>query len=133
MSIEFIARVTGVDDVDCLVAAVAERADGTGRQLIFQASHEPPDEDDVEDGMDTYCLVTEGQATVYGCVRELTIDGDRMHVVVDPDAVEDLGLEDSSITVQLAVDEQSVEALRDYLRRILAYGREDAHPAVVRL
>ena len=133
MPIEFIARVSGVDDEDCLVAGVAERDDGVGRELIFQASHEPPDEDDVECGMDTYCLVTEGQGTAYGCVRELTIDGDRMHVVVDREALEDLGLDDPSIKVRLAVDAEAIEVLRDYLGRILAYGREAARPAVLRL
>jgi hypothetical protein len=39
-----------------LVAGVAESGDGTGRELIFQASHEPPDDEDAEDGMDSYCL-----------------------------------------------------------------------------
>jgi hypothetical protein len=56
MTLEFIAHVTGVDDTDCLVAGVAESGDGTGRELIFQASHEPPDDEDAEDGMDSYCL-----------------------------------------------------------------------------
>jgi hypothetical protein len=133
MSIEFIAHVTGVDDEDCLVAGVSERDDGLGRELIFQASHEPPDEQDAEVGMDTYCLVTQGQGTAYGCVLELTIDGDRMHVVLDPDALADLGLDDPSIKVHLAVDAQSIEVLRDYLRQILTYGRAGARPSVLRL
>lgn len=87
MPIEFVAHVTGVDDEYCLVAGVAERDDGTGRALMFQAAHEPPDEQEVRLGMDTYCLVTENQATAYGCVRELAIDGERMHVVVSQEAL----------------------------------------------
>jgi hypothetical protein len=59
MPMEFVARVAGVDDEYCMVAAVAERDDGTGRALMFQAGHEPPDEQDVRLGMDTYCVVTE--------------------------------------------------------------------------
>ena len=133
MPIEFVAPVTGVDDEYCLVAGVAEREDGTGRTLLFQASHEAPDEQDVRLGMDTYCLVTENHATAYGCVRELTIDGDRMHVVISQDALTDLGLDDASILVQLAVEPQSVDVLREYLGRILTYGRSDARPAVMRL
>jgi hypothetical protein len=42
--------------------------------------------------MDTHCVVTENHATAYGCVRELTIDGDRMQVIIASDALADLGL-----------------------------------------
>ena len=133
MPIEFVAHVAGVDDEYCLVAAVSERDDGTGRTLIFQAGDEAPDEQDVRLGMDTHCLVTENQGTAYGCVRELTIDGDRMRVVIAPDALADLGLDDAEIRVQLAVEAQSIEVLRDYLGRILTYGRPGAQPAVLRL
>jgi hypothetical protein len=100
---------------------------------MFQAAHEPPDEQEVRLGMDTYCLVTENHATAYGCVRELTIDGDRMHVVISQEALADLGLDDASIQVHLAVQPESVEVLREYLGRILTYGRPDARPAVLRL
>jgi hypothetical protein len=133
MSIEFIARVAGVDDEYCLVGAVAEREDGTGRALMFQAGEEPPDEQDVRLGMDTYCVVTEDHGTAYGCVRELSIDGDRMHVVISDEALADLGLDHGVIQVQLAVPPESVEVLREYLGRILTYGRPDARPAVLRL
>jgi hypothetical protein len=133
MSIEFIARVAGVDDEHCLVAAVAEREDGTGRALMFQAGDEPPDEQEVRLGMDTYCVVTEAQGTAYGCVRELTIDGDRMRVVISDEVLADLGLDHGVIEVQLAVPPESVEILRDYLGRILTYGRPDARPTVLQL
>jgi hypothetical protein len=62
MPIEFVAHLTGVDDEYCLVAAVSERDDGASRTLMFQAGHEPLDEQDVRLGMDTHCLVTENQA-----------------------------------------------------------------------
>ncbi len=133
MPIEFVARVAGVDDEYCLVAAVAERDDGTGRALIFQADLEPPDEQEIGLGMDTYCLVTEGHGTAYGCVCELTIDGDRMNVVLSPDALADLDLDDATIQVELAVEAHAVEVLRDYLGRILTHGRPGARPAVLRL
>ena len=133
MPIEFVARVAGVDDEYCLVAAVAEHEDGTGRALLFQADVDEPDEQDVRLRMDTHCLVTEDQGTAYGCVRELAIDGDRMRVVLAQEALADLGLDDTVIEVQLAVDARSVEMLREYLGRILLYGRPDARPAVLRL
>jgi Immunity protein 10 len=133
MAIEFIARVAGIADEFCLVAAVAEREDGTGRALMFQAGDEPPDEQDVRLGMDTYCVVTEGQGTAYGCVRELSIDGDRMRVVVSDEALADLGLDHGVIEVRFEVPPETVEVLRDYLGRILTYGRPDARPTVMRL
>jgi hypothetical protein len=129
----FTAHVAGVDDSECLVAGVAERGDGTGRELIFQASLDQPDEDDADLGMDTYCLVTEQQATAYGCVRELTIDGDRLRVVLSDDALVELGAADSVIEVRLAIDTSSRDLLRAMLGRILSYGREAARPQVLKL
>jgi hypothetical protein len=133
MPIEFVAHVTGIDDEYCLVAAIAERDDSHGHALIFQAGHEPSDEQDVRLGMDTYCVVTENHGTAYGCVRELTLDGDRMDIVIGDEALAALGLDDPSIHVQLAVEAQSIEVLQDYLGRILTYGRVEAQPAVLRL
>ncbi|MEU0562322.1 Imm10 family immunity protein [Dactylosporangium sp. NPDC006015] len=133
MPIEFVASLAGVDEEDCLVAAVGERDDGTGRALIFQAGDEPPGAQDVQLGMDTYCLSTECQGAAYGCIRELSIDGDRMRVVVSEDALADLGLEDAEIIVKLAADPQTLATFREYLARILTYGRLDARPAVLRL
>ncbi|MFI5908283.1 Imm10 family immunity protein [Dactylosporangium sp. NPDC051541] len=133
MPIEFVASVAGVDEESCLVAAVGERDDGTGRALIFQAGDEPPDAQDVRLGLDTYCLVTERHGTAYGCVREVSIDGGRMRVVVSEDALADLGLEDAEIIVELAADPRALVAFREYLARILTYGRPDARPAVLRV
>ena len=133
MPMMFTASVAGVDDGDCLVAGVAERGDGTGRELIFQASIEEPDEQDVDLGMDTYCLVTEQQGTSYGCVQELTIDGDRLRLLLREGAWEDLGLPDSAIEVRLAVDTHAIDQLRESLRQIMSYGRESARPSVLRL
>ncbi|MFB9449304.1 hypothetical protein Dvina_16985 [Dactylosporangium vinaceum] len=132
MPIEFVASPAGVDEEQCLVAAVAERDDGTGRALIFQAGDDPPDAQDVRLGMDTYCLLTERHGTAYGCVRELSIDGNRMRVVVSEAALVDLGLEDAEIIVELAVDPQSLATFREYLARILTYGRLAARPALLR-
>jgi hypothetical protein len=130
MPIEFAAHLAGVDDEPCLVAAIAEHIDGSGRALMFQAGDEPPDEQDVRLGMDTHCLVTENHGTACGCVRELTINGNQMHVIVAQDALADLGLNHSEIRVQLVVEPHSIEILREYLGRILTYGRPDARPTV---
>ncbi|MFC5006162.1 Imm10 family immunity protein [Dactylosporangium cerinum] len=132
MPIEFVAQVAGVDDEYCLVAAVAEQEDGTGRALIFQAGLEAPDDQDVRLGHDTHCLVTETHGTAYGCVRELTIDGNRLYVTLAEHALADLGLDDVEIHVELAVEPESIDLLRGYLDRILTYGRPEAQPTVLR-
>jgi hypothetical protein len=56
-----------------------------------------------------------------------------LRVVVRPDDLKALGLDDPEIEAVLAVDAESVEQLRQGLRRILAYGRADARPAVIQL
>ena len=65
--------------------------------------------------------------------RELTIDGDRLQVIIAPDALADLGLDDAEIRAQLAVEAHSVELRREYLGLILTYGRPEAQPAILRL
>jgi hypothetical protein len=133
MPLEFTARVAGVDDTDALMAGVAEHPDGTGQQLIFQASLEPPEDEDADLGMDSYCLVMADQRTAYGCLDQVAIDGDVLRLVLREDAPAELGLPDRAVAVTLAVDVASIEALREALRNIVSYGRPDARPAVLRL
>lgn len=54
-------------------AALAEGEDGSGFILMFMAGEEEPDDQEVALGMDTHCLVTAGQGTAYGCVREAVL------------------------------------------------------------
>jgi hypothetical protein len=136
VTIRFTARSAGADeepDYECVSAGVSEYEDGTGMVLIFQCGLFEPDEQNVALGMDTYCLVTADQGTAYGGVAEVTLRDGVLRVVVGTDDLEALGLDDPEIEAILAVDDESVEQLRQGLRRILAYGRADAYPAVVQL
>jgi hypothetical protein len=133
MTLKFTARAASVDDEGCLIAGIAERADGTGRSLIFQADGEPPDQQEIDLGWDTYCLVTETHGTAYGCVEELRWEGNTLRLLLRPGALSDLGLDDMSIEVDLAASDDALEAVREALREILAYGREDARPRVLRI
>jgi Immunity protein 10 len=56
------------DDLNAQYLVLAEHADGSGRRLEVQRSLRV-DAQDHSLGMDTYCLVTEDQATHYGGVR----------------------------------------------------------------
>ncbi|RBQ13950.1 hypothetical protein DP939_43365 [Spongiactinospora rosea] len=135
MTIRFIARVVGVEDGadDCLSAGIAETEDGDGMMFDFQCSLYEPDEQDIALGWDTHCVVTASQGTAYGAVNELTLHGNVLRIVLDPDDLGALGLPDPEIEAIIEVDDEAIEEFRSAMRRILAYGRADARPSVVHL
>ncbi|MBB2744139.1 UNVERIFIED_ORG: hypothetical protein FHR35_003975 [Microbispora rosea subsp. rosea] len=136
MTYRFTARAAGGDeefDEDCRSAGVAEFEDGTGFILIFMSGIEEADDQDVDLGHDTHCLVTADQGTAYGCVREVAVRDDTLRVVLDPAALQNLGLDDPVIEAVLDVSEAEVNRLREMLRSIFSYGRADARPVLVDL
>ncbi|GIH62871.1 Imm10 family immunity protein [Microbispora siamensis] len=136
MTYRFTARAAGGDeelDEDYRDAGVAEFEDGTGFTLVFMSGIEEADDQDVDLGLDTYCLVTADQGTAYGCVREVAIRDDTLRVVLDPAALQDLGLDDPVIEAVLDVPEADVNRMREVLRSIFSYGRADARPVLVDL
>ncbi|MET9064381.1 Imm10 family immunity protein [Streptosporangium sandarakinum] len=135
MTIRFIARAVGVEDGadDCLSAGIAETEDGGGLMFDFQCALYEPDEQDVALGWDTHCVVTANQGIAYGAVNELTLHGSVLRIAFDPRDLEALGLSDPEIEATIEVDAEAIEQFRNALRRILAYGREDARPSVVHL
>lgn len=135
MTIRFIARVVGVEEEagDCLSAGIAETGGDDGMVIEFQCALYEPDEQDIALGWDTHCVVTANQGTAYGAVTELTLRGNVLRVVLDPGDLEALGLPDPEIEAIIEADDESIERFRNALRRILAYGREDARPRVVHL
>ena len=133
MTIRFVARAAGVDeepDYEYFSAGVSENSDGTGFVLLFLCGLDEPDEQDVALGMDSYCVVTADEGTAYGCVTEVALTDDLLRVVVRPDALELLGLDDTEIEATLDVDEDSIDRLRDGLRLVLNYGRPEARPVI---
>jgi hypothetical protein len=135
MTIRFIARAVGVEDGadGCLSAGIAETEDGDGLMFDFQCSMYEPDEQDIALGWDTHCVVTANQGTAYGAVNELILHGNVLHIILDPDDLEALGLPDPEIEATIEADAEAIEEFRKMLRRILAYGREEARPSVVHL
>ncbi|MGW2477460.1 Imm10 family immunity protein [Streptomyces sp. NPDC001665] len=112
-------------------AALAEGADGSGFILMFMAGEEEPDEQDVALGMDTHCLVTAGQGTAYGCVREALLTGNVLRIALAPEALDDLRLTDCEIEAVIKVPAEDFSAFREILAHVLGYGRADALPARV--
>jgi hypothetical protein len=76
-------------------------------------------------------LVTPDQGTAYGGVKEVAISNGVLRVVVADDDLKALGLDHAEIEATLAVDEKSIEQLRQSLRRVLTYGRPETHPVMV--
>ncbi|MYV51345.1 Imm10 family immunity protein [Streptomyces sp. SID3212] len=135
MTYRFTAHVVcGLDDQGCCpTAGVAESDDHEAFSLLFMCDFGEPDAQEVSLGMDTHCLVTPDQGTAYGCVREVELDGDVLRVTLDPSSLDDLGLADPVVEALLRAPAADVARLREVLRRVLAYGRPDARPAVVGL
>ncbi|MFE0930848.1 hypothetical protein ACFW4O_38120 [Streptomyces mutabilis] len=134
MTYRFTARVatTEIDPEGYFTeAALAEEADGSGFILMFMAGEDDPDDQEVALGMDTHCLVTAGQGTAYGCVREAVLTDNVLRVSLDPDALEDLRLSDSEIEAVIEAPDEDVVQFREVLAQVLAYGRADAVPVRV--
>ncbi|MET9143573.1 Imm10 family immunity protein [Streptomyces sp. NPDC004042] len=134
MAYRFTARVVcGLDDPeadDCVMAGVAESEDAEAFSLLFMCDVEEPGAQETALGLDTYCLVTPGQGTAYGCVREAVLSGDVLRVTLDPASLEDLGLSDPVVEVLLRAPEADVARMREVLPRVLGYGRPEARPEV---
>ncbi|MEV5795971.1 Imm10 family immunity protein [Streptomyces sp. NPDC052192] len=112
-------------------AALAEGEDGSGFILMFMAGEEEPDGQEVALGMDTHCLVTAGQGTAYGCVREAVLTGNVLRVSLDPGALEDLRLTDSEIEAVIEAPAEDIILFREVLPQVLGYGRANAVPTRV--
>ncbi|MGK5631846.1 Imm10 family immunity protein [Streptomyces sp. URMC 123] len=134
MTYRFIARAarTEIDPEGYFTeAALAEREDGSGFILMFMAGEDDPDDQEIALGMDTHCLVTAGQGTAYGCVREAVLRGNVLHVSLNPDALDDLRLDDSEIEAVIEAPAEDLAQFREVLAHVLNYGRADAVPSRV--
>jgi hypothetical protein len=134
MTYRFTARVATTEldpDGYFTEAALAEGEDGSGFILMFMAGEEDPDDQEVALGMDTHCLVTAGQGTAYGCVREAVLTGNVLRVSLHPEALEDLRLSDGEIEAVIEAPAEDVLLFREILAQVLAYGRADAVPSRV--
>ncbi|GGS72822.1 hypothetical protein GCM10010222_12050 [Streptomyces tanashiensis] len=107
-------------------AALAESEDGSGFIMMFMAGEEEPDDQEVALGMDTHCLVTAGQGTAYGCVREAVLTDNVLRVSLDPEALEDLRLTDPEIEAVIDAPAEDIRQFREVLAQVLRYGRVDA-------
>ncbi|MFJ9809484.1 hypothetical protein ACIRTB_14780 [Streptomyces sp. NPDC101158] len=131
MTYRFTARTASTEidpDGYFTEAALAEGEDGSGFILMFMAGEEQPDDQEVALGMDTHCLVTAGQGTAYGCVREAVLDGNVLRISLDPEALESLRLDEGEIEAVIEAPAGDLTRFRQVLAQVLTYGRTDAMP-----
>ncbi|MEV7106670.1 Imm10 family immunity protein [Streptomyces atroolivaceus] len=107
-------------------AGVAEEDEGFF--LLFTSAVGEPSAQDISLGLDTYCVMTPDQCTAYGCVREVILTDTLLTVSLAPGCLDDLELEDAKIEAVLDVSAESVDAMREVLAKVLAFGREEARP-----
>src|ERR687895_263749 len=92
-----VLRDAGEDDADVYVVGIRETTDEDSWSLLFiefdEDEYEDEDPEDIDDGMDTYCLVVDpGQATHYGGVIECEITGNELRLVLTEDAASTLDM-----------------------------------------
>jgi hypothetical protein len=127
-SLPRVLRDAGEDDGDVYVVGVRETTDPESWSLLFMECYDADDEQEVELGMDTYCLVVDpGQATHYGGVRECAVRDRELRLVLKQDAAAALGLPVEQRFV-LDLPAHQLELLGRGLRRVLTSGRRDAVP-----
>jgi hypothetical protein len=124
-----VLRNAGEDENDHgYVVGVQESMDPESWSLMFMASNDAADEQEISLGMDTYCLVVDpGQWTVYGGVVECDLSDDRLILRLTERAAEQLQTP-TEMSFGLALDSTKLEVLRRGLRRVLTSGRANAVP-----
>ncbi len=86
------------DDLNAQYLVLAEGADGGGHRFEVHRSLRVDDQD-LSLGIDTYCLVTEEQATHYGGVLDWRIEGSTLHVELTQEANRVMGMSGLRITL----------------------------------
>jgi hypothetical protein len=118
----------GEDDGDVYLVGIREAGTPDSWSLLFMECYDAEDPQEIDLGMDTYCLVVDpGQATYYGGVRECELGGGRLRLALTEEAASSLGMPvDTSFDLDLTP--QQVGQLGRGLARVLTSGRADAVP-----
>jgi len=110
------------------MVGIRESASPNAWSMLFQECLDEDDEQEIELGMDTYCLVVDpGQRTVYGGVLAYQIEADRLRLVLSEKTAEVLGLS-AELTFSLRLAPDVINMLSKGLERVFTSGRPDAFP-----
>jgi hypothetical protein len=114
-------------ETDTFIVAFGENADGSGQYLAFQTRLAAYDDQDVAQGMDTYCLVNDMGACVYGGVAAYRFTRRALSLQLDERASKMLGVGRRYI-VGLHTDADEWEAVRAGLERVFDRARPGTTP-----
>lgn len=122
----------GEDDSGGYVIGVRESVSAQSWSLLFmECTDEDLDDEEIDLGWDTYCLVVDpGQATYYGGVLECRVTDGQLHLKLTADAADTLGLP-TDVTFALDLPADRVSLLKRGLTRVLTSGRADAQPTTL--
>lgn len=116
------------DDSDVYMIGIRE-ADAPGSwSLLFMEPCDAEDPQEIQLGMDTYCLVVDpGQATCYGGVRECQLGGGQLRLTLTTEAAVTLSMPvDTRFILELTP--QQADQLGRGLARVLTSGRAGEVP-----
>jgi hypothetical protein len=105
-------------DVEVTGAALAERPDSSGWNLVFQRSNSFTDSDR-RSGTATYSITNEAGVTVYGGVTSWKVDGSNLNLALGSDAGSQLGLP-ADVAIALGVEAARIADLSTTLADVLA-------------
>lgn len=121
------------EDDEALEVGIAWVDDaGAQRSLVIQRSTYQPDEQEVQCGMDSYCVSNEQGLTVYGCLRRVRLDGSLLTFEFIAEDAEILAF---STSVELDLSGVGVDKvhLSTKLGEILDWGSRGKRPELVGL
>jgi len=121
------------DDETLEVAIAGVDESGVQRTFSFQrSSFEEPDEQDVENGMDSYNISTERGATVYGGLQTVRLIGLQLSLDFVPEDAQALGIV-APVEVDLGGAEVNIVDFSTKLRNILEWGAAGKRPEITGL
>jgi hypothetical protein len=130
--VRYVATSVGIEDSmddDFMDVWLSERPDGTGRSLSFQRTLHEVEQDDVDMGMDSYCVSADSGASVYGALLAVRRDGRVVTFSFVPEDAQLLRV-DETVEVEIDVDDLMLETVMDGLRKVLLWGREASIPSL---
>ncbi|MEV6240821.1 Imm10 family immunity protein [Lentzea sp. NPDC051838] len=100
---------------------------GVRRTFSIQRSTDEPEEQDVQYGMDSYCVSTERGATLYGCLSRVRLDGVLLTLEFTAEDAEILEIS-PTVVIDLHDKATGLADLPANLRRLLDWGATAKRP-----
>ncbi|NES16772.1 MULTISPECIES: Imm10 family immunity protein [Micromonospora] len=121
----------GDDDSEGYVLGVRESTEPGSWSLLFMECGDDLDDQEIDLGWDTYCLVVDpGQATYYGGVLACRVTDRHLYLRLTSDAAETLGLP-TELTFALELPSDRISLLKRGLTRVFTSGRANAQPGTL--